>query len=148
MIGAKGSGLLAHPAWAAFDTATVPADADLKVARVIPEGDAVPGPGREIVVTFDRPMVAIGVMTAGPDKVPVSISPQLDCQWHWLDPRSLACELNAAQALSPATRYTVTVAPGLMAQDGARRSPGTPVVPSGVQPAGHPRQRRIGPALR
>jgi hypothetical protein len=83
---------------------------------------------------------------------PVTVSPSVNCQWHWLDPRSLACELNAAQALAPATRYTVTVAPGIAAQDGAKlkdeyrwaftterpavkgysfttwRSPGTPVV--------------------
>jgi len=50
---------------------------------------------------------------------PASISPAVNCQWHWLDPRSLACELGQKNALAPATLYTVTVAPGVKAQDGA-----------------------------
>ena len=144
--------LLAQAAWAAFDSAALPTDSDLKVARVVPEGDQVPPPGRQIVVTFDRPVVTIGLMAVDAAGSPVTVSPSVNCQWHWLDPRSLACELNAAQALAPATRYTVTVAPGITAQDGAKlkneyrwaftterpavkgysfttwRSPGTPVV--------------------
>src|SRR3984957_18800914 len=144
--------LMAQAAWAVFDSAAVPTGSDLKVARVVPEGDQVPAPGRQIVVTFDRPVVALGSMAVDPARSPVGVAPSVDCQWHWLDPRSLACELNAAQALAPATRYTVTVAAGITAQDGARlkeryrwtftterpavkgysfttwRSPGTPVV--------------------
>ena len=112
--------ILTSPAWAVVDSADAPTDGDLKVARVVPEGDAVPNPGRQIVVTFDRAVVPIGSMAVSPDASPVTISPRLDCQWHWLDPRSLACELNAAQALAPATRYSVTVAAGLTALGGAR----------------------------
>ncbi|MDP9012703.1 MAG: hypothetical protein M3O41_08645 [Pseudomonadota bacterium] len=48
--------LIAPPAWAVFDSAAVPTDSNLKVARVVPEGDEVPPPGRQIVVTFDRPV--------------------------------------------------------------------------------------------
>jgi uncharacterized protein YfaS (alpha-2-macroglobulin family) len=141
---------LPRPAWAVFDSAAVPTDLDLKVVRAVPEGDAVPSPVRQIVVTFDRPVVALGAMAAS-STVP-SIDPQVPCQWHWLDPRSLACELNDAQALAPATRYTVTVQAGMTAQNGGKlaheyrwtftterptvkeysfttwRSPGTPVV--------------------
>jgi uncharacterized protein YfaS (alpha-2-macroglobulin family) len=144
--------LMAQSAWAVFDSAALPADLDLKVLRVVPEGDQVPAPGRQIVVTFDRPVVALGLMAVDPATSPVTISPSVTCQWHWLDPRSLACELTAAQALAPATRYSVTVAAGITAQDGAQlkseyrraftterpavqgysfttwRSPGTPVV--------------------
>jgi uncharacterized protein YfaS (alpha-2-macroglobulin family) len=144
--------LLAQAAWAVFDSAGVPTDSDLKVARVVPEGDEVPLPGRQIVVTFDRPVVPIGLTAVNAAASPVTVSPSVNCQWHWLDPRSLACELNAAEALVPATRYTVTVAPAITAQDGAKlkseyrwaftterpavkgysfatwRSPGTPVV--------------------
>jgi alpha-2-macroglobulin len=149
---ATASVLMAQAAWAVFDSAAAPTGADLKVARVIPEGDQVPPPGRQIVVTFDRPVVALGLMAVDPARAPVTVLPAVNCQWHWLDPRSLACELNAAQALAPATRYTVTVAAGITAQDGAKlkdeyrwaftterpavkeysfatwRSPGTPVV--------------------
>jgi alpha-2-macroglobulin len=144
--------LMAQAAWAVFDSAVVPTGSDLKVARVVPEGDQVPSPVRQIVVTFDRPVVALGLMAVDAARSPVTVSPSVNCQWHWLDPRSLACELNAAQALAPATRYSVTVAAGFKAQDGANlkdeyrwaftterpaikgysftrwRSPGTPVV--------------------
>ena len=111
------AGVLAErTAWGVFDSAAVPTGASLKVLRGIPEGNQVPAPGRQIVVTFDRPVTVLGVTS---DRAPVVVSPLVACQWHWLDPRSLACELNAAQALAPATRYTVTVAPGLKAQDGS-----------------------------
>ena len=90
-------------AWAVFDSAAAPTDSDLKVLRVVPEGNQVPAPGRQIVVTFDRPVVALGAMAVQSAQSPVSVSPEVSCQWHWLDPRSLACELNATQALAPAT---------------------------------------------
>jgi uncharacterized protein YfaS (alpha-2-macroglobulin family) len=144
--------LMGQAAWAVFDSAAVPTDSDLKVLRVVPEGDQVPIPGRQIVVTFDRPVTALGNMSVDSAHSPVSVTPAVNCQWHWLDPRSIACELNAAQALAPATRYVVSVAAGIKAQDGAKlkddyrwsfttvrpavteyrfftwRSPGTPVV--------------------
>ena len=125
---------------------------NLQVERVVPEGLQVPATNRQIVVTFDRPVVPLGDMSVTGAHVPVSIVPALDCQWHWLDPRSLACELNQAQGLAAATEYSVTVNEGIRAQDGAQlaaayhwaftterpvikeysfhtwRSPGTPVV--------------------
>jgi uncharacterized protein YfaS (alpha-2-macroglobulin family) len=120
MAGIAAAGILmAQAAWAIFDSAAAPADSGLAVARVVPEGDQVPAPGRQIVVTFDRPIVALGLMAVDAARSPVSVAPSVNCQWHWLDPRSLSCELNAAQALAPATRYTVTVAAGITAQDGA-----------------------------
>jgi uncharacterized protein YfaS (alpha-2-macroglobulin family) len=125
---------------------------DLRVDRVVPEGQQVPSTNRQIVVTFDRPVVPLGDMSVTTANAPVNIAPALNCQWHWLDPRSLACELNQAQGLAAATEYSVTVNPGIHAQDGAQlaaayrwvftterpvikeysfhtwRSPGTPVV--------------------
>ena len=111
---------MTQAAWAVFDSAAVPAGSDLKVLRAVPEGDEVPPPGRQLLVTFDRPVVAIGQMAATAAASPVTVSPSVNCQWHWLDPRSLACELNESQALPPATRYTVTVTAGIKAQDGAK----------------------------
>src|SRR5258706_9124760 len=81
---------IAPAAWAVFDSAAVPTDSNLKVARVTPVGDEVPPPGRQIVVTFDRPVVAIGQMAVSGAASPVTVSPSVNCQWHWLDPRSLA----------------------------------------------------------
>ncbi len=140
--------LAATGVWAGTDVRV----ADLQVTRVVPEGLQVPATNRQIVVTFDRPMVPLGGMSVTAANAPVSIAPALPCQWHWLDPRSIACELNQAQGLAGATEYSVTVSPGIRAQDGAQlaaayrwvfaterpvirqysfhtwRSPGTPVV--------------------
>src|SRR3569833_2944522 len=106
-------------AWGVFDSAAVPSGTALQVQRVVPEGKQVPSPGRQIVVTFDRPVKSLGELSVPSGQSPASVSPAVACQWHWLDPRSLACELNDKNALVPATRYTVTVAPGLQAQDGS-----------------------------
>jgi uncharacterized protein YfaS (alpha-2-macroglobulin family) len=142
--------LLAQGARAQFDSAAPPSSTDLQILRVVPEGQQVPPSGRQIVVTFDRPVMPLGVMSV--DAAPVTVSPKVNCQWHWLDPRSLACELNEKQALAAATQYTVAIQAGVRAQDGAAlkhpyqwafaterpeikeysfrtwRSPGTPVV--------------------
>src|ERR1700760_2697670 len=80
-------------AWAVFDSAAVPTDSDLKVSRVVPEGKQVPASARQIVVTFDRPVTPLGNMAVAAGESRVSVSPALSCQWHWLDPVSLACEL-------------------------------------------------------
>jgi alpha-2-macroglobulin len=117
--------LVALPAWlalpaqgaqTAFDSAAAPAGTELKVLRAVPEGQQVPPPGRQIVITFDRAVVPVGAMSVATAPV---ITPAVNCQWHWLDPRSLACELNEKQALAAATQYTVTVKAGIRAQDGA-----------------------------
>ncbi|MBS0416984.1 MAG: Ig-like domain-containing protein [Proteobacteria bacterium] len=110
--------LLERAAWGVFDSAAVPDGTSLKVLRVIPEGSQVPSPGRQIVVTFDRPVKALGDLSVPSGQSPVTVSPAVNCQWHWLDPRSLACELDQKYALAPATEYTVTVAPAVKAQDG------------------------------
>src|SRR5260370_803756 len=67
---AAASILMAQAAWAVFDSAAVPTDPDLKVARVAPEGDQVPAPGRQIGVTFDRPVVAVGLMAVDAARAP------------------------------------------------------------------------------
>lgn len=110
--------LAARVASAAFDSAAPPATGDLQVTRVLPEGRQVPAAGRQIVVTFDRPVTPLGEMGLTAAQFP-GIVPAADCRWHWLDPRSLACELNETQALAPATEYSVTVKAGIRAQDGA-----------------------------
>jgi len=111
--------VLEKAAWGVFDSAAVPSGTPLQVQRVVPEGKQVPAPGRQIVVTFDRPVKSLGDLSVPNGQSPANVSPAVACQWHWLDPRSLACELNEQNALVPATQYTVTVAPGIKAQDGA-----------------------------
>jgi len=94
------------------------ANADLSVLRAVPQGSDVPNPLRQIVVTFDRDVIPIGDMQVDAAKVSASIEPTAKCHWHWLDPRSLACELDENAALTPATEYRVTVQKGLRAEDG------------------------------
>lgn len=90
----------------------------LRILSVTPSGEDVP-PGREIVLQFDRPIVPIGRMERSPGEVPVSVEPELECEWRWLNTSALACQLGEESALAPATRYRVTVRPGLRARDGS-----------------------------
>jgi len=60
MAGIAAAGILMAPAaWAVFDSAAMPAGSDLKVARVVPEGDKVPGPGRQIVAAMPAATVTV-----------------------------------------------------------------------------------------
>ena len=102
---------------AAFDSNAAAPKGDVQVVRVTPQGKEVPA-GRQIVVTFDRPMKPLGNMTVAPDQSPVVITPAINCSWHWLDPRSLACELPSEHPLVPAVNYELTVREGLQAEDG------------------------------
>ena len=83
----------------------------------MPSGEDVP-PGRQIVIEFDRVMVPIGKMARDASELPITITPGLSCEWRWLNTTSLACQLGPDDALEPATSYTVTLEPGLIAADG------------------------------
>lgn len=91
----------------------------LKLLSITPAGTDVP-PGQEIVLQFDRPMVALGNMARGASRVPVHVTPALHCEWRWLNNDELACRLPGEQHLRPATKYTVQVETGFTALDGAR----------------------------
>jgi hypothetical protein len=90
----------------------------LQLLRVTPSGDDVP-PGRQIVLEFNRPVVPLGRMERTSSEVPVTIDPPADCQWRWLNPSALACQLGEKSALAPSTRYSVTVQPGIKTESGA-----------------------------
>jgi hypothetical protein len=89
----------------------------LEITRITPSGSDVPA-GRQIVFQFDRPVVPIGRMARKSTEIPIAITPSLTCQWRWLNSQTLACQLDEASALKPATRYTIVVNPGVKAQDG------------------------------
>lgn len=95
------------------------AEQPLRLSRITPAGDDAPG-GRQIVFQFDRPVVPLGRMDRTADEIPITISPQPGCEWRWLNPSALACELGDANRLRLATRYKVTVSPGFETPDGAR----------------------------
>lgn len=93
-------------------------DAALHIMRITPEGENVPT-GQQIVITFDQPVVALSDMKRTAEQLPISVEPSLDCQWRWLDTQSLACQLKAGNSLSPASRYTLTIKPGITTVTGA-----------------------------
>ena len=90
----------------------------LELLRLTPEGDDVP-PGRQVVLQFDRPVVPVGRMERRDDEIPIRIEPALACAWRWLNTTALACQLDEQSAMLPATRYRVTIEPGLTAMDGS-----------------------------
>ena len=117
-VGVLGVGILVTQLTrAAFDSAAPAPKGDVQVVRVTPAGKDVPA-GRQIVVTFDRPMKPLGDMAVAAERAPVVIAPAVSCSWHWLDPRSLACELSAEHPLVPAVAYELTVREGIQAEDG------------------------------
>lgn len=89
------------------------------VQRITPTGEDVPS-GRQIVIQFNRAMVPLGRMERRANEVAVRIEPALRCQWRWLNTSALACQLDAADALQPATAYQVTVEQGFAAADGGK----------------------------
>lgn len=90
----------------------------LAIARITPTGEDVPA-SRQIVIEFDRAVVPLGQMERDADEVPVAISPDLNCEWRWLNERALACQLKEADEMKASTRYHMTINPGLVALDGA-----------------------------
>jgi alpha-2-macroglobulin len=89
---------------------------DLEVIRITPAGDEVPV-GRQIVIEFNRAVVPLGRMERTAAEIPVTIEPQLNCRWRWLNPSTLACNLDEQDAFLPATSYSLVVLPGI--EDGA-----------------------------
>jgi len=90
----------------------------LEILSITPAGEDVP-PSRQIVIQFDRPVVPVGRMERDAGELPISIEPPLRCEWRWLNTSALACRLGEDEALRPATRYTLTVQPGIRTQDGS-----------------------------
>lgn len=103
----------------------------VEVLRITPDGDTQSAQ-RQVVIQFDRPMVVLGSVPPKLDKVPVSITPALECNWHWVNTSTLTCELGEHAAvdyrhfgfqegqggLAPATSYEVVVQAGIKALDG------------------------------
>ncbi|MGD8763166.1 MAG: alpha-2-macroglobulin family protein [Desulfobacteraceae bacterium] len=102
----------------ASDSSTVHRNFEpLKILRITPSGSDVPS-GRQIVFQFNCPVVPVGRMERDAAEIPITISPEITCQWRWLNSSALACQLDEKAALAPATRYEIVVAPGLETEDG------------------------------
>ncbi|MDK9708264.1 MAG: hypothetical protein OEL83_14565 [Desulforhopalus sp.] len=103
-------------AWTAEKPA--PPGKDLRILRITPSGTEAPA-GQQIVIQFDRPVVPLGKMERSAAEVGITTLPQLNCQWRWLNPSNLACNLTGKDALQPATEYRLTIAPAIVALDKA-----------------------------
>ncbi len=89
----------------------------LRITAITPRGTEVP-PGRQIVFQFDRKVVPVGRMERRAEEIPITIEPALDCEWRWIDTSALACQLGETDAFRPATRYHITVHPGIKTEAG------------------------------
>lgn len=109
----------AFNAHAAFDSAEgqQQPDQELSITRVTPEGEDV-HEKRQIVITFNRPVVPIGKMERASSEIPVEISPKLNCEWRWLNTTSLSCNLTNKDKFAAATKYNIKINPGIKAEDG------------------------------
>ena len=64
----------------------------LELRRITPAGNDVDA-GQQITLSFDRDVVPLGRMERTADEIPVTITPAVPCEWRWLDPKVLACQL-------------------------------------------------------
>lgn len=107
----------------AFDSAALhtdnTGDYSLAVAMVKPEG-VEQSDVNQVVIIFNKKMVPLGDMEKSAQDLPVSISPDLNCHWRWLNTTTLACWLD--EILLGSTEYTVRVGAGITALDGTQLS--------------------------
>ncbi|OOZ35818.1 hypothetical protein BOW52_11140, partial [Solemya elarraichensis gill symbiont] len=89
----------------------------LQLTRVTPGGEDVPA-GNQVVFQFNRPVVPVGRMERDASEIPVDITPALKCHWRWMNTSALACQLDDESRLTKATKYMVTMRPGIQAEDG------------------------------
>lgn len=106
---------------AAFDSADFSKTKPLEISRITPEGNDVPA-NRQIVIQFNQPVVPLGRMERNDNEVPVTITPAVKGQWRWLNTSALALQLDEAHALTPSTRYTLTIRPEPLCEDGKQIS--------------------------
>ena len=87
--------------------------ASLRVIRTTPSSST--GPMSTITVTFDRPVAGSLDRTVDPASI-LRVVPPVRGRIEWSDPVTI--RLTPATRLSPATTYTVEVAPSFRAMDG------------------------------
>ena len=93
-----------------------PPDNSLEITRITPEGIDVPAQN-QIVIQFNRPVVPLGRMDRKTEEIPIKITPQLNCEWRWLNTSVLSCQLKQENSLKPSTRYNITIQPGIYSED-------------------------------
>ena len=93
----------------------------LKIRAIYPSGEEVAASDR-ITIEFNQNVVALGTSMFVDDVVPIDIEPAVDCEWNWVKLNTLQCELPVDTNLDSATKYKVTVRPGIKAPHGQMMS--------------------------
>jgi uncharacterized protein YfaS (alpha-2-macroglobulin family) len=91
---------------------------ELKILRLTPAGLDVPT-ARQIVIEFNRAVVPVGDMARSAEDLGITITPAVDCEWRWLNTKSLSCNLGEEEELQKATHYKIHIEPKIAAEDGA-----------------------------
>ncbi len=92
------------------------------LAAALPAPDSVSVPtDADILLVFDRPVIALTQVQGDASlsklkELPVHITPELRGRWRWLG--TTTASFHPEQGLVPATRYTVTVPPGIRTVSG------------------------------
>ncbi|MCP4393066.1 MAG: large extracellular alpha-helical protein [Alphaproteobacteria bacterium] len=105
-------------AYAAYDSTDIKNTGKLKVTSIIPSGTSV-RKDRQIVINFNRKVVPLQAIPEN-YQPPITISPKVNCKWHWLSSTALACQLDQKDALKKATKYNITVHKNFAAEDGTK----------------------------
>ncbi len=90
----------------------------LSIRLITPMGNDVP-PANQVLIEFDRPVVPLGRMERDASELPITITPELSCKWRWINRRALSCNLDEPDRMAEATKYAITINPGIAAVDGA-----------------------------
>ena len=92
-------------------------DRPLEILNITPSGDDVPA-GKKIVFQFNRPVVPVGNMGRKASEIPITIEPEIKGHWRWINTSTLAFTLEGGASLKYATKYHITVNPGIKTEDG------------------------------
>lgn len=92
-------------------------DIPLEIVSVTPSGEEVPTSRGEIIVEFNKKMVAFGQTDKDLSDIDVKIKPALECTWRWTSPTQLTCI--HSDFLRPSTSYVLSVGTSIPAIDGS-----------------------------
>ncbi|MXW54583.1 MAG: hypothetical protein F4Z66_11560 [Gammaproteobacteria bacterium] len=90
---------------------------ELEVVSVTPSGVEVPISRGEVIIEFNKNMVAFGQTDKDLSDVPVEITPELQCTWRWTSPNQLTC--THSDFLKYTTSYVVSIGSSFSALDGS-----------------------------
>lgn len=89
----------------------------LEVIQVLPSGEDV-AQTRQITFKFNQNVVPLGRMERKKSEISINISPEVNCNWRWIDRSTLACQLKGNTVLNLATKYKIEVLPQFISASG------------------------------